>query len=194
MSATIPLIAVCTGNICRSPTLEVVLRQHLAAAGFSATSFPVSSCGTSGHAGWAADYRSARVAAAAGYAAIRDHRARALLPGDFEGGGLLLALDRGHLAELRRAAPPGRPCNARLLMDFAGQRGVDVPDPYSEEDAAFDEVLAMCERGAAGVVAALRGCAARGLEGGAAVGALMGDLEALRGGGGAGGAGGAAER
>ena len=185
-----PLIAVCTGNICRSPTLDVVLRAKLAAAHLS---HEVSSCGTSGHSGWPADRRTARVALAAGYPAIQDHRGRPLCDEDFSG--LLLALDGGHLREVREyAASLKAPCNARLAMDFAGfggnvplRRGVDVPDPYYESDAAFPEVLRMCEASADGVVAALQRCRALGIIGaGELMGALLGDLEALRGSGGGG--------
>ena len=194
-----PIIAVCTGNICRSPTLEVVLRAKLQAAGL--TAFPVSSSGTSGHRGWPADRRTAAVALAAGYAAIADHRGRPVSEDDFAG--LCLALDAGHLRELREAAAELQlPCNARLAMDFAGfaagvmQRGVDVPDPYYEADGAFPAVLRMCEAAASGVVAALQRAAELQIstEGGALMGALMGDLEALRGGGGGGGSGGAGAR
>ena len=189
------ITAVCTGNICRSPTLDVVLRAKLSAAGLQ-ESFPVSSSGTSGHRGWPADRRTAAVALAAGYAAIAEHRGRPVCADDFAG--LCLALDGGHLRELREAARDLRlPCNARLAMDFAGfaagamKRGVDVPDPYYDADGAFTEVLLMCEAAASGVVAALQRAAELkiGAEGGALMGALMGDLEALRGAGGGGGSG-----
>jgi len=188
----LPIIAVCTGNICRSPTLDVVLRAKLSAAGLL-ESFPVSSSGTSGHRGWPADRRTAAVALAAGYAAIAEHRGRPVCADDFAG--LCLALDGGHLRELREAARDLRlPCNARLAMDFAGfaegamRKGVDVPDPYYDADSAFPEVLRMCEAAASGVVAALQRAAELriGAEGGALMGALMGDLGALRGAGGGG--------
>lgn len=190
-----PIIAVCTGNICRSPTLAVVLQAKLASAGL-AGAFPISSSGTSGHRGWPADRRTAAVALAAGYAAIADHRGRPVSEEDFAG--LCLALDAGHLRELRAAAGELQlPCHARLAMDFAGfaagamKQGVDVPDPYYDEDTAFPVVLRMAEASADGVVAALQRARELHLraEGGALMAALMGDLEALRSGGGSGGAG-----
>jgi protein-tyrosine-phosphatase len=177
----------------------VVLKTKLAAAGLSPADFPVASSGTSGHRGWCADPRTTRVALAAGYAAIADHRGRPLCDDDFSG--LLLGLDKGHLRELHESARAGKlPCNARLAMDFAGfsagalRKGVDVGDPYYEDDCAFPAVLKMCEDSADGVVAALQRCRALNIraEGGALMAALMGDLEALRTGGGGSGGGAAA--
>lgn len=123
---------VCTGNICRSPIAEVVLRAKLAAAGID--DVEVTSSGTGAwHAGDPMDPRAAAALRRRGYDGSA-HRARQFRPGWFADRDLVLAMDSGHLAEL---GP-----EARLFAD------TDVPDPYYGGDAGFDEVLAQIEKAA----------------------------------------------
>jgi hypothetical protein len=61
------ILMVCTGNICRSPTAEGVLRAKLQQAGLH-TAFAVDSAGTQGyHTAEPPDPRAVRAAAARGY-------------------------------------------------------------------------------------------------------------------------------
>jgi len=173
------IVAVCTGNICRSPQVEYVLRAKIQQA---ATSLPfaiaISSCGIEGHEGWPADRRSIAVALSSGYD-IKAHRARAIDTEDYSSG-ILLALDSGHLLSLQRAGAKDR---SRLLMDFAVPHApnVDVPDPYYASDPEeFDVVLRMIERGCDGFVSALNSCVKRGTGPKQLTQALMGDLGGLR--------------
>ena len=123
---------VCTGNICRSPIAEVVLRAKLAAAGID--DVEVTSSGTGAwHAEDPMDPRAAAALRRRGYDGSA-HRARQFRPGWFADRDLVLAMDSGHLAEL---GP-----EARLFAD------TDVPDPYYGGDAGFDEVLAQIEKAA----------------------------------------------
>jgi protein-tyrosine phosphatase len=130
---------VCTGNICRSPMGEVVLRAKLAEAGIDGVE--VTSSGTGGwHVGDPMDPRAAAALRRRGYDGSA-HRAR-----QFErAGDLTLAMDSGHVAELKR-----RGTTAQL---FAAD---DVPDPYYGEDDGFDEVLAQLEKAADEWVGRLR--------------------------------------
>ncbi|HEX6721514.1 MAG TPA: low molecular weight protein-tyrosine-phosphatase, partial [Burkholderiaceae bacterium] len=74
---------VCTGNICRSPTAEGVLRHKLAQAGM-AGQVEVASAGTVDyHAGSPPDHRAQRTALRRGYDLSRQ-RARQLRVEDFE--------------------------------------------------------------------------------------------------------------
>jgi protein-tyrosine phosphatase len=178
------LLAVCTGNICRSPQAEYILRSKLAAAGLSSLA-AVSSCGTEGHSGWPADARSQRTAEAAGFS-LAAHRARALDSEDLQHSGLLLALDSGHLQALRRL--PGGAAKARLLMDFCGldkpgqalQAGRSIVDPYYEDAAVFESVLGEIMASADGLVAALGWLQLRKEPQEQWTTLLMGDLAALR--------------
>jgi len=149
------VLMVCTGNICRSPTAEVVLRDKLARAGLG-RQVQVESCGIEGyHAGDGADRRAIRSAAARGYD-LGSHVARKLRDDDFERFDWLLAMDGGHLRVLLRKCPPAHAHKLCLLMDFTATPGVEVPDPYYGAPAGFERVLDLVEAGCDGLVARLK--------------------------------------
>ena len=161
MDRPLRVTAVCTGNICRSPIAEVVLRAAVEEAGL-AHDVVVDSAGTGGwHVGDGADRRSVRVLAAHGYDGSA-HRAQQITPhwfGADDEPDLLLAMDATHYDDLRRLAPHAE---IRLLRSFdpactglSGRR-LDVPDPYYGDLSDFEEVLAMVEAAAPGVIAHLR--------------------------------------
>lgn len=147
------ILFVCTGNICRSPTAEGVMRARLAAAGLD---HAVDSAGTQGfHAGEPPHVPAIRAAAARGYDLL-PLRARKLERVDFRRFDLLLAMDRGHLDRMRRLAVAG-PGRIGLFLDHApGLEGRDVPDPYYGGSADFEHVLDLVEAGCDALVTALR--------------------------------------
>ncbi|TWD80376.1 protein-tyrosine phosphatase [Kribbella amoyensis] len=129
---------VCTGNICRSPIGEVVLRAKLAEAGVD--DVIVTSSGTGGwHAGDPMDPRAAAVLRNRGYDGSA-HRAQEFRTSWLPDRDLILAMDETHLTTLRRKAGPQAP-----LHLYADQ---EVPDPYYGEDAGFEEVLDQIEKAA----------------------------------------------
>jgi len=138
VSARQRILMVCMGNICRSPTAEVVLRSKLAAAGLG-DRFEIDSAGTySGHVGLPPDARSQRHALRRGYDLSR-LRARDVVPEDFERFDLIFAMDDDNLADLQRMAPDG--ASARIER-FAA---VEVPDPYTAGPGLFEQVLDIVE-------------------------------------------------
>jgi protein-tyrosine phosphatase len=144
---------VCSGNICRSPIGEQVLRSAIADAGL-ADQVRVSSAGTGDwHIGQGANRRAVNVLRAAGYGT--DHRARQITPRELAGVDLALAADRGHLAELRAMTQDH--AKVALLRSFdPGADDDEVPDPYYGPDSGFDEVLAMTEAAVPGIVEEIR--------------------------------------
>lgn len=142
MSASV--LVVCLGNICRSPTAEVVLRAKLARAGASAIA--VASAGThAAHAGEPAHASSMKHARQRGYD-LDGFRSRPLVTADFIEHDWILAMDEMNLAELRRRAPPGPRAQLALFMSvmpLPWPRA--VPDPWGKTPADFDRALDLIE-------------------------------------------------
>ncbi len=139
------LLLVCMGNICRSPMAEGVLRARLAKRDLDLR-IVIDSAGTHGyHTGAPPDPRARAAAARRGYA-IGELRARQVVAEDFERFDLLLAMDRENLADLQALAPrPELRERARLFLEFASERGDDVPDPYYGGPTGFERVLDLVE-------------------------------------------------
>ena len=130
------ILCVCLGNICRSPTAEVVLRAALPA-------LEVDSAGTGGWHIGKPPYGPMQAAARARGYDLSPLRARQVSRADFDTFDLILAMDRDNLADLRAMAPEG---GARLALFLDPLGGDDVPDPYYTRD--FDGALRLIEQAA----------------------------------------------
>ena len=114
----IQVLMVCSGNICRSPTAEAVLRAKLQAAGL-ADRIAVDSAGTHGfHIKEPPDPRAQALGLKRGYDLSR-LRARRVAGEDFVRFQRILAMDQGHLKWLTEAAPPDARARVGLLMSHA---------------------------------------------------------------------------
>jgi len=152
MKASVSVLFVCTGNICRSPTAEGVFRHLVRTAGLEERITADSAGMIDFHFDCPPDERACRAAARRGFD-LTDLTARPVALEDFDAFDYILAMDRGHVFELREIGPPGRWDRIHLFLDFAeGREGQDVPDPYCGEDADFELVLDLVEHGAAGLL------------------------------------------
>jgi protein-tyrosine phosphatase len=149
------VLFICTGNLCRSPIAQAVAHDLMRGAGL-AVRVAFDSAGTHSLPGRACiDPRARAVLKQAGYA-CGSQRARRVRPQNLAANDLVLAMDAGHLQALRALSAPEHAHKLRLFLDFApGFEGQDVPDPYYGDAGGFDRVLALCEAGVRGLLAAV---------------------------------------
>jgi protein-tyrosine phosphatase len=172
-SPTFRLMTVCTGNICRSPMAEIVLRDRLEAAGL-ADRVAVDSTGISDEErGNPVDPRAVRVLAAHGYPTGDGHCARQVRADELRERDLVLAMTAQHARYLRRLAPDAEvrmfrsfdPAAPRLAPGDS-EHVLDVDDPWYGEQAGFETTLSEIEAAADGIVEHVRAALA-GREGAA---------------------------
>jgi protein-tyrosine phosphatase len=155
---------VCTGNICRSPMADVVLRRLAGSeavpdGGTLADHLEILSAGTSGwHAGEPMDPRARATLERHGYV-DHGHRAQPFESSWFGAIDLVVCMDRGHqqtLVGLARAQAGDDRFEERLVLlrsfDRRAGGAVDVPDPYYGDDDEFETCLDLVESGCRGLV------------------------------------------
>jgi len=162
------ILAVCLGNICRSPLAEALLRREAEVRGLD---WEIASAGTANyHTGSPPDPRSVAVALEHGLD-ITDQRSRHVTAEDLNYYDLVLGMDRQNVEDLKELA---RTCSAaesrtqsgqvqrekiHLFLEYAGlaeSEGPDVFDPYYD-DQAYAGVYELVEQAAKRVVNNLAG-------------------------------------
>lgn len=147
------VLVVCSGNICRSPTAEAVLRSGLDQRGLD--HIHVESAGTLGIEGEPADLSTRQVALEAGYD-LENHRSRGLTREMATGADLILAMeDRHRLAaeKLCRGRTEVRLLGAHLPEPVRRRQGDLIEDPVG---APLDEHRACLVRIEAAVEGVIR--------------------------------------
>ncbi|GAB4394035.1 MAG: low molecular weight protein-tyrosine-phosphatase [Kiloniellaceae bacterium] len=149
------ILTVCTGNICRSPSAEAILRDRLAEAGLGAL-VEVDSAGTFDyHIGAPPSEPAVRLAARRGYD-LSALRARQVAAEDFTAFDLMLAMDSGHLRHLEALRPPQARSRISLFLEVMPEGGPDVADPYYGDDSDYLAMLDVIEAATPGWIARLR--------------------------------------
>jgi protein-tyrosine phosphatase len=131
------ILIVCVGNICRSPIAEVVLRDKLMNR-FTV----VESAGLAALAGDPIDPLAESVLAEHGLTG-KSHVARQVNQLLIEAADLVLAMEKQHV-EVIHAFAPSALGKTFLLGRWLGN--VEIPDPYRQPRAAFEEVYQLIDR------------------------------------------------
>ena len=122
------ILVLCTGNICRSPIAEALLKNALPER-------LVHSAGIGAMVGWPADPHSVSVSADAGVD-LSLHRARQLTAEMMQSADLVLVMDQGHVDVLTRRYPQHRGKVQKMLR---WQGNADVDDPYQMPRKMFEQ-------------------------------------------------------
>lgn len=129
------ILVVCTGNICRSPIGERMLRKAL-------PNKRVDSAGTGALVDHDADSCAIKIAQQNSLS-LEGHKARqftSLLGRQYD---LILVMEKSHIEQIGRMAPEVRG-KTMLFGHWIGQR--DIPDPYRKSEEAFSSVYELIEQ------------------------------------------------
>ncbi|KAK47484.1 phosphotyrosine protein phosphatase [Caballeronia jiangsuensis] len=153
---SIAICFVCLGNICRSPSAEVVMRDLVERAKL-AERIVIDSAGTGDwHIGEPPDERAQKAAKKRGYD-LSTLRGRQVAAADFARFDLFIVMDDANATALTAVCPPEYRDKIRLLMEFAtNDDSRVVVDPYFGGEEGFEKVLDQCEDACEGLLKALR--------------------------------------
>lgn len=167
------IVFVCTGNICRSPMGEALLRHELARRGCD--DVEVTSCGTWASAPQPATAHAVQALRGRGID-LEPHRSRALDAAELEEADLVLAMTSVHVREIEEAAPRVLP-KVRLIKELvelelppgaglgellaatrpAPRRNLDVDDPMGLLPRSYERAAGEIETGVKVLAAVLCG-------------------------------------
>jgi protein-tyrosine phosphatase len=132
------ILVICTGNICRSPMAEALLRQQLQQAG---RKVEVRSAGVGALVNAQADPPARERMLARGLD-IEAHRAQQFNTELGRWADLILVMEKSHREAVADIDPTARG-KTYLLGHWNG--GKDIPDPYKRADAVYTQALAMID-------------------------------------------------
>lgn len=129
------LLIICTGNICRSPTAERILRQLM-------PDKKIDSAGVKALVSYPAD-ETALLTARRHRVDLNDHKGRQFTQQLGRQYDLILVMEKRHIEYVTRIAPEVRG-KTLLLGHWLQQK--EIPDPYRQSQEAFNFVYQLIDR------------------------------------------------
>ena len=140
------ILVICTGNICRSPIGERLLRRALPEK-------RIDSAGVGALVNHEADASAIRVAEKHGVS-LAGHKGTQFTSALGRQYDLLLVMEVSHLEQVSRIAPEVR---GKTMLFGHWLNGKEIPDPYRKSDEAFNSVYQLIERASQSWAAKLGG-------------------------------------
>lgn len=138
------ILVICTGNICRSPIGERLLRRAL-------PNKKIDSAGVGALVDHAADISATRVAEKNGLS-LQGHQGKQFTSTLGRQYDLLLVMEQIHLEQVSRIAPEVR---GKTMLFGHWLNGREIPDPYRKSDEAFESVYQLLDQASQSWVAKL---------------------------------------
>jgi protein-tyrosine phosphatase len=130
------VLFVCVGNICRSPTAEILMRHQVR----ERLGVGVSSAGLQALVGHNIDATAGELLIEAGHDPV-SHRARQASGSVLAAADLILVMEQSHLAKIAREYP--QVSGKTFLLGKWNKR--EIPDPYRQQRVAFEHVYKLIE-------------------------------------------------
>ncbi|RSX52782.1 phosphotyrosine protein phosphatase [Bifidobacterium goeldii] len=149
------IMTVCTGNICRSPMAEIILRAEFEARGIGEDRVRIMSSGVSDEEyGNPIDRRAVRVLRADGYEIPSHHFAHRITREEIEESDLFLPMTASHMRALLSLLPPAKRSEVHMYRSFdptlpkpaPGQEDrIDLVDPWYGGSREFQIAIEQIE-------------------------------------------------
>ncbi|HFQ7003991.1 TPA: protein tyrosine phosphatase [Klebsiella pneumoniae] len=129
------ILVVCTGNICRSPIGERILKQLL-------PTMQVDSAGTAALVDHNADNSAIKIAKKHGIS-LEGHKGKQFTAKLARNYDLILAMEKIHINQIEKIAPEAR---GKTMLFGHWLENREIPDPYRKSDEAFASVFVLIQR------------------------------------------------